>query len=240
MASEDQQTSANSQSYGGNSSSQNSQFQPSINAQARQKTGEVIDQVQDKASDVVDSVKEQATSQLNTQKQRLAEGIQNAAAMLLMGSDQLRQNDQAGIAQYTDQIANKMDQFSGFLRESQLSDITTEVESFARREPVLFLGGAFTLGLLAARFLKSSNPSSNSSQNTQALARRQDVDYRATTHTPLTPPPVSRQEATNGNLGNSQATVARHFGDSVAAGEDSQPTQVQSRNNGSNLSAADL
>ena len=30
------------------------------------------------------------------------------------------------------------------------------VESFARREPLLFIGGAFALGMVAARFLKAS------------------------------------------------------------------------------------
>jgi hypothetical protein len=30
------------------------------------------------------------------------------------------------------------------------------VEDFARRQPALFIGGAFMLGLLGARFLKSS------------------------------------------------------------------------------------
>jgi hypothetical protein len=37
-----------------------------------------------------------------------------------------------------------------------------EVERFARRQPALFLGGAFTLGLIAARFLKSSSEVSHS------------------------------------------------------------------------------
>jgi len=40
-----------------------------------------------------------------------------------------------------------------------------DVEHFAHKNPAVFLGGAFALGILAARFLKSGNPN-------QALMRR--------------------------------------------------------------------
>ena len=46
------------------------------------------------------------------------------------------------------------------------------MEHFARRQPVLFVGGAFTLGLLAARFLKSSGQRSSSRQGTGQPAIR--------------------------------------------------------------------
>jgi hypothetical protein len=34
--------------------------------------------------------------------------------------------------------------------------MASDVKRFAQRQPALFLGGAFTAGLMAARFLKSS------------------------------------------------------------------------------------
>lgn len=35
-------------------------------------------------------------------------------------------------------------------------ELAADVEGFTRRQPALFMGGAFVLGLTTARFLKSS------------------------------------------------------------------------------------
>jgi hypothetical protein len=45
-----------------------------------------------------------------------------------------------------------------YLREKDLQGLTRDTETFARRHPELFLGGAFLAGMLAARFVKSSRP----------------------------------------------------------------------------------
>ena len=184
--------------------------------QARQKTGEVIDQVQEKMGDFVDNVKEQTTSQitsqLSTQKERAAESIGNVAQMIRITGDQLRHNDQAGLADYTDRAATQVEKISTFLQERDLNDMVSELESFARREPVLFLGGAFTLGLLATRFIKSSGGSkSNQPNNTQALARRPSESRsfpQGQTKAPLTPRPYVGQEADDASRSNSRSAGA--------------------------------
>jgi hypothetical protein len=45
---------------------------------------------------------------------------------------------------------------SNYLQNTDVSEMVDRTEEFARRRPALFLGGAFALGLLGARFLKSS------------------------------------------------------------------------------------
>jgi len=48
-----------------------------------------------------------------------------------------------------------------------------EIERYARRNPTAFIGGAFTLGLLAGRFLKSSSrPDYQASSTRYAMAPR--------------------------------------------------------------------
>ena len=42
------------------------------------------------------------------------------------------------------------------MREKDVQAIVRDVERYAREQPALFLGGAFVLGLLGARFLKST------------------------------------------------------------------------------------
>jgi hypothetical protein len=57
-----------------------------------------------------------------------------------------------------------MRNFSDQLRQKDVRELMSDVERFAQRQPTLFLGGAFALGLLGARFLKSSAPTENSGQ----------------------------------------------------------------------------
>jgi hypothetical protein len=61
---------------------------------------------------------------------------------------------------------------SDYLRDKSLTDVVGDVERFARREPVIFVGGAFLIGLLGSRFLKSSQShGSSSSANPQQGAK---------------------------------------------------------------------
>jgi hypothetical protein len=55
--------------------------------------------------------------------------------------------------------ADQVERLSTYLRDSSFEDVIREAEDMARRQPLLFLGGAFLAGFLGARFLKSSSPS---------------------------------------------------------------------------------
>jgi hypothetical protein len=127
-----------------------------IKAQAQAKTGEVIDQAKEKTSQVVGQVQERAKSQLATQKDRAAEGLGSMAMALRQASRQLQDQNNAPVAQVTNTAAEQIEKVSTFLRERDLNEMVTEVERFARRQPAIFLGGALVLGLIGARFLKSS------------------------------------------------------------------------------------
>jgi hypothetical protein len=100
--------------------------------------------------------KEQATSQLTSQKDRAVDSLGSVAQALRQASKHLRQGDQHGFAQYADKAADRVEQFSGDLRDKDVQAIVRDVERYAREQPALFLGGAFVLGLLGARFLKST------------------------------------------------------------------------------------
>lgn len=117
-------------------------------------------QVGDKAGQLVDQAKEQAMpmlgNQLGSQKDRAVGGLGTTADALRQTSQHLREQDQGSVAQYIDQAADRVEHFAGYLRQRQLGDLVQDAERFARRQPGLFLGGAVALGLLGARFLKSS------------------------------------------------------------------------------------
>lgn len=121
--------------------------------------GEAIDQAKATAQRVVSDVHGRATEQVQTrldsQKTRAAESLSGVAQSLRTTSRQLT-DAPAGLGGYVQQAADQVDSLARYLESSELGDLVDDVEDFARRSPAVFLGGAFVLGMLGARFLKSS------------------------------------------------------------------------------------
>lgn len=105
------------------------------------------------ASNVVDKAKDVATEQVSEQRERSAGEIDRLANALHHTSEELGDTI---AAPYVDKAADVLDRLSGSVRDGSIRDAVRATERFARREPLLFLGGAFIAGVLAARFLKSS------------------------------------------------------------------------------------
>ena len=119
-------------------------------------TGQVADQVKQSASEVTEQAKETATSQIAMRKDQTAQGLSAVSSSMRQMGDTLRQNEQTSdYAQYVNQAADQVDRFSGYLQNRDPREIMCDAENWARRNPALVLGGAFALGLLASRFLKS-------------------------------------------------------------------------------------
>ncbi|MBA3258913.1 MAG: hypothetical protein H0T68_05525, partial [Gemmatimonadales bacterium] len=73
----------------------------------------------------------------------------------------------AGLA---DGFADQVDQVAAYLREADFQRLARDVESLARRQPAIVFGAAFAIGLLGARFLKSSEGRAD------RFDRHEDVD----------------------------------------------------------------
>jgi hypothetical protein len=120
----------------------------------------VVEQTKQKAQELADQVQEKATqrveSGLTRGKSQAAETLSAFAQSLLISGQQLRDRNQQGVSRFVDQAADRVQRASNYLQNTDVSQIVDSTEEFARRRPALFLGGAFALGLLGARFLKSS------------------------------------------------------------------------------------
>lgn len=123
----------------------------------KQQAGHIADQVKDQAVQMKDKVADTATGALEDRKAQTSSGLGDVAQTIRQTSEELRSQDQGAIANYVDQAADQLERVTGYLREHDVRHIVGDVERFARREPTLFLGGAFLLGVLGARFLKSSS-----------------------------------------------------------------------------------
>jgi hypothetical protein len=113
-------------------------------------------ELKEKLGDTAQQAAEQARLAAERGKQKIADGAQGVTAALRHASEGLRSDEQEELARYTSAVADKLEQLTGMLRNRDLSSMVADATRFAQRQPALFLGGAFTTGLLAARFLKSS------------------------------------------------------------------------------------
>jgi len=125
--------------------------------QAKDQAQEVLQTAKQRGGELVDQTRAQLQSQLSTQKETAATSIGTVAQAIRQTGEQLRGQEQAMVAEYAGRLADVVEDVSGYLRERSIEDLTGDVERFARRNPAVFLGVAFGLGFLAARFLKSSS-----------------------------------------------------------------------------------
>lgn len=132
--------------------------QGSTTDQMKNQAKDAAAQVEQKAASLKDQATEQATNKLDSRMGTAAEGINSFADALRQSGDQLRKDNHDNVAQYTEQAADKVQQFASYLQGQDVNQMIDEVERFARRQPMLFMGGAFLLGVVAARFLKASRP----------------------------------------------------------------------------------
>lgn len=116
-------------------------------SQAKEQTKQVASQAQSHVSHLVSQQKDQA-----------AERLGGFAGALRDAANRLEGQEGMGLSRYAGQAAEQVDRFSNYLRQGDLNGFVRDAENLARRNPDLFLGGAFLAGVVLARFLKASDP----------------------------------------------------------------------------------
>jgi len=127
---------------------------------------------------LMNTVKQRASEQLDTQKTRATDGLSLIAGAVRQSTQNLRNEQHDGLAQYVERAADQLERFSSTIRDKDLDQLLRETRQLARRQPAIFIGGSFAVGLLAARFLKSSRRDGDATYEEQGYARRSD-DLRA-------------------------------------------------------------
>lgn len=176
---------------------------------AQQQATQIKEQVQEKAADLKETVAAQATDKLAAQKETASGSLNTVAHAFRQTGDQLREGDQQGIAQYVDRAADQIEQFAGYLGGRDIRELARDAEAFARREPALFLGGAFAVGLLAARFLKSSGTAGSSGPGGRGAWQNQDDWYGRGTAAAGTPPQLPAHVGRGGGTAASIGVAGR-------------------------------
>jgi hypothetical protein len=111
----------------------------------------------EQAGAVWNDTKETARSLLGEQQRAAAGGLGEFATALRKAARDMDGAGNSTVRRLAESAADGLEHFSGTLRARDLNGLLHDVESFARRQPVAFVGAAVAVGFLAARFLKSSN-----------------------------------------------------------------------------------
>lgn len=123
---------------------------------AREQIREVKDQVVGQARTTLEQARDRASSSLGESKNQFADQFGTIADALRRTTEHLRSEDQQRIAGLTDTMARQVEQVADYLRTKDAAAMRNDLENLARRQPAMVLGGALVLGLIGARFLKSS------------------------------------------------------------------------------------
>jgi hypothetical protein len=143
--------------------------------EAQEKVSEVAADLKDRGEDLVEEGKEMgrdladrageaARSRADEEKDRVCGGMRAVANALRRGSDDLPE-DQRMYGRFLEGVADRVAGASRYLDERDVSTLAGDVKRIARDHSAAFLGGAFVLGMVGARFLKSSPDQARSARD---------------------------------------------------------------------------
>jgi ElaB/YqjD/DUF883 family membrane-anchored ribosome-binding protein len=137
-----------------------------VNDSASAQAGSLFDKAKSTAQDRVRS----AAVSGKTQAVEMVGGL---AQSLLLAGQQL-QDQQSPAAKIVEQAADRLDRATRYLENTEPEQLIQRTETWARQNPALFIGAAFIVGALGARFLKSSPPPTSGYNGDGSAARFSD------------------------------------------------------------------
>ncbi|MEA2488697.1 MAG: hypothetical protein QOH21_489 [Acidobacteriota bacterium] len=143
--------------------------------------GSTADRLREKAAGLAGQAKEQASTLFDQRKTSAVSEIDGLVSALRQAGGQMEGSQFAGRLITT--AAEKLESVSRAIDNRSIDDLKDDVERRARRNPAVFLGGAVAIGLIAARFLKSSGSGVSSRPAGFAMPNTVRNDFE----TPITP-----------------------------------------------------
>jgi hypothetical protein len=154
---------------------------------------QLTEELKGAAGDAANQAKKVAETKLDAGRDFAAEHLGSVAQALRKTGDELGKNDSA-LTSYVGQAASAVEDVSEYLQTKTLSQLMSDLEGFARREPAMFLGGSFVAGIMGGRFLKSATPA----PTTSGTPRDQSMGAQATSRHSLPALPAYAGAGTSG------------------------------------------
>lgn len=125
-----------------------------VTTQAKQKAADIAEQTKSRAGDMVQDATRAAATQADAAKSSVADEVSGVASALRTAAEEMRSGSPQ--ERTFGQIAEGLADASDAMREKDLSTMVQDVSAFARKNPLVFLGGAALIGFAATRFAKAS------------------------------------------------------------------------------------
>lgn len=106
---------------------------------------------------ILDRGRDEARTILGQQQQRAAEGLTGVADALHAAAGRMEGGEIGFIARYAETAAGQVETWARRVQQRDIDDVLSEAENYARRNPEIFVGGAFLAGFLVARVAKASS-----------------------------------------------------------------------------------
>ena len=114
---------------------------------AQEKVSETTSAAKEQAKRAATQVTDQAKSTVDTRMTDAADDIGSVADAVRKTSHEMGSENEM-VGRYGERIAEQLDGISSYLNEKGVEDVLTDLQDFARRQPAVFLGGAFMLGMV--------------------------------------------------------------------------------------------
>jgi hypothetical protein len=117
----------------------------------------------DMANDAKDQIATSAREQAETARDHTVETVENAAHAAEAAGQEFDSDSLQAAA--LEQLGAQINSVAAGLRNKPVDEMVDDVAVFARKNPILFLGGAALIGFAAARFLKSGESTRNANDD---------------------------------------------------------------------------
>lgn len=124
-------------------------------SEAAHRGEDLMEEGKEKAREMGDRATEMARSRADEQRERVVGGMRTVADAIRQSSRDLPE-DRQQYGRLLEGVASRVEGASRYLDEHDVDSLTRDVRRVARDHAPAFLSGAFTLGLIGARVIKSS------------------------------------------------------------------------------------
>lgn len=136
---------------------------------AKSQVGHLAEQAKTQVSELTAQATDKVKEQLGGHKDKAAEGLTSITDAIRQSASTLEEKGQAPIAGAVTGLASQVEQFADYLHNKSVDELAADVTAYAKKNPQVFIGGAFLLGIALARFLKSSGQTTSGSYNTATV-----------------------------------------------------------------------
>lgn len=149
-----------------NQNTLNTQGKSSVAEKAKETASDLAGQAKETAQSTAQTAANAAVQQADNAKSSVADEVSGVASALRTAADEMRNGSPQ--ERTFGQMAEGLADASDALRDKDLGTMVDDVTQFARKNPLLFLGGAALVGFAATRFAKASGGATNSHNHSTA------------------------------------------------------------------------